>query len=305
MKNPAAVAAGFFCLYYIMKGEQNGGNMLIEQQLTEIKLLQQAVEQHDKIVLKLNWDMLVSRENNIQEDFLYYDSDQLIGFLGLYRFGSKVEVCGMVHPDYRRKKIFTQLFKTSLPALKGARSILLNTPGGSESGQAWLDSVPCTYKESEYLMRWSGEKVPELTEKLRLRQSLPNDSELKKQLDIICFDFKPEEAKEYNDRLEQDGYQQEFFMIEADGETVGKIRIHRDGQRSEIYGFAILPEYQGKGYGRRALQQVVRIETDLGQSVYLDVQTENKHALSLYTASGFCKESQQDYYQYQLERPLE
>jgi GNAT superfamily N-acetyltransferase len=289
-----------------MKERQNGGiRVLREQELKGIKHLQQTVEQYENIDLKLNWDMLVSRDNNIQEDFLYYDTDQLVGFLGLYRFGSKVEVCGMVHPDYRRKGIFTELFQGSLPSLKGSRSVLLNTPGGSESGEAWLGSVSCTYKESEYLMRWSGESIPELTEAVSLRQSYPNDIELKKQLDIVCFDFKPKEAKEYNARLEQDGYQQEFFMIEAEGETVGKIRIHRNGQRSEIYGFAILPEFQGKGYGRKALQQAVRMEASRGHSIYLDVQVENKHALSLYTANGFCKENRQDYYRYPIERPLE
>ncbi|SNZ17325.1 Acetyltransferase (GNAT) family protein [Terribacillus aidingensis] len=263
------------------------------------------MEQHDNIDLKLNWDMLVFRDNKIQEDFLYYHADQLIGFLGLYRFGSKVEVCGMVHPDYRRKGIFTELFKACLLSLEGARCVLLNTPGGSETGEAWLKTVSSTYEESEYLMRWSGEKVPELEETVCLRRSLPGDIELKKQLDIVCFGFKPEEAKEYNDRLEQDGYQEEFFMIEADGKTVGKIRVHRDQQRSEIYGFAILPEFQGKGYGRKALQQAVRMEVSRGQSVYLDVQIENKHALSLYTASGFCKENRQDYYRYPIKRPLE
>jgi ribosomal protein S18 acetylase RimI-like enzyme len=277
-----------------------GVRMLREQQLTDIKQLQQAVEQYEGIDLKLNWDMLSSRDDKFQEDFLYYDADQLVGFLGLYRFGSKVEVCGMIHPAYRRKGIFTKLFKASLPSLNGARSVLLNTPGSSESGRAWLRSVSCTYEESEYLMRWSGESVPELAEEVSLRQSLPDDIELKKQLDIVCFNFEPDEAKEYNDRLERDGYQQEFYMIEAEGKTVGKIRIHRDQQRSEIYGFAVLPEFQGKGYGRKALQQAVGMEAGQGQSVYLDVQIENKHALSLYTASGFHKESQQDYYRYQL-----
>ncbi|PAE14965.1 hypothetical protein CHH91_16055 [Virgibacillus sp. 7505] len=274
--------------------------MLTIEQLKEIKKLQQAVEQYDSIDLKLNWDMLENRSDEDQTDFLSYDSGRLVGFLGLYSFGSKIEVCGMVHPDYRRKGIFSRLFHNSQPALEKARKILLNVPADSQSGKQWLDSIACTYEESEYMMRWDGNLLWELDESIRLRPSRKEDIEMKMKLDIVCFEFKPDEAKVYNDRLERDGFQQEFFMIEAEDKIVGKIRIHREKERSEIYGFAILPEFQGKGYGRRALQKAVRMEAQRGQTVYLDVQPENEKALSLYTSTGFKKESQQDYYLYSI-----
>lgn len=274
--------------------------LLTEKQLDEIKVLQQAVELHDNIELKLNWDMLENRREEEQTDFLSYESGRLVGFLGLYSFGSKIEVCGMVHPDYRRKGIFSRLFQDSHPALEKARHILLNTPANSESGKLWLDSITCTYEESEYMMKWEGRVFPDPDESIFLRPSHKEDMEMKLELDVLCFDFKEDEAKAYNDRLERDGFQKEFFMIVADGKTVGKIRIHNENERSEVYGFAILPEFQGKGYGRKALQEVVRKEVQREQSVYLDVQPENEKALSLYTSTGFIKESQQDYYLYSI-----
>lgn len=267
-------------------------------QLNEIKALQQAVEKYDGIELKLNWDMLENRSDAEQTDFMAYDSGRLVGFLGLYSFGSKIEVCGMVHPNYRRKGIFSGLFRESIPAMGKAVKILLNVPADSVSGKAWLETVNCTFEESEYMMKWDGEALPDSGGSVRLRPSLPEDIGMKVQLDIVCFDFKAEEALAYNGRLEKDGFQKEFYMIEAEGKTVGKMRIHRDGEGSGIYGFAVLPEFQGKGYGRKALQEAVRVETSRGQRVYLDVQPENEKALSLYTSIGFIKESQQDYYLY-------
>ena len=274
--------------------------LLTIEQLEEIKALQQVVERYDSIELKLNWDMLENRSEEEQTDFLTYDSGQLVGFLGLYSFGSKIEVCGMVHPDYRRKGIFSNLFQNSHSALEKARHILLNVPSNSKLGKLWLDSITCTYEESEYMMKWEGKVLPDLDESISLRPSRKEDIDMKMKLDIACFDFKAEEAKMYNDRLEKEGLQKEFFMIEAEDKTVGKIRIHHDKERSEIYGFAVLPEFQGKGYGRKALQEAVRLEAQRGQSVYLDVQTENEKALSLYTSTGFIKESQQDYYLYSI-----
>ncbi|MFP7478799.1 GNAT family N-acetyltransferase [Terribacillus saccharophilus] len=273
--------------------------MLTVKQLKEIKALQQAVEHHDGIELKLNWDMLENRGQE-QTDFLSYDSERLVGFLGLYCFGTKIEVCGMVHPDYRRKGIFNKLFQSSHPALEKARHILLNVPANSESGKLWLDSIACAYEESEYMMKWDGKALPDSDASIYLRPSRKEDIALKMKLDVVCFNFKTEEAKIYNDRLEKDGFQKEFYMIEAEDKTVGKIRIHHERERSEIYGFAILPEYQGKGYGRKALQEAVRMEAEQGQTVHLDVQTENEKALSLYTSTGFIKESQQDYYVYSI-----
>ena len=272
--------------------------MLTVNQLKEIKALQQTVEQHDRIELKLNWDMLENRSESEQTDFMSYEAGQLVGFLGLYSFGSKVEVCGMVHPDYRRKGIFSELYQESIPAMEKARRILLNVPADSISGKAWLETVNCTFKESEYMMRWEGEALPGSDASVRLRPSSLEDIEMKIQLDILCFNFDAEEAQAYNDRLGKDGFQKEFYMIEAESKAVGKIRIHQNGKRSEIYGFAVLPEFQGKGYGRKALQEAVRMETAKGQRVFLEVQAENEKALSLYTSIGFMKESQQDYYLY-------
>lgn len=274
--------------------------LLTIEQLEEIKALQQVVERYDSIELKLNWDMLENRSEEEQTDFLTYDSGQLVGFLGLYSFGSKIEVCGMVHPDYRRKGIFSNLFQNSHFALEKARHILLNVPANSKLGKQWLDSITCIYEESEYMMKWEGKVLPDQDESISLRPSRKEDIDMKMKLDIVCFDFKAEESKMYNDRLEKEGLQKEFFMIEADDKIVGKIRIHRDKERSEIYGFAVLPEFQGKGYGRKALQEAVRLEAQRGQSVYLDVQTENEKALSLYTSTGFIKESQQDYYLFSI-----
>lgn len=72
--------------------------------LRNIEELQERCEQFDGISLKLNWDMLRGPSNVGDTEWLVtYENELLVGFLGLYGFGSEMEVCGMVRPGYRRR----------------------------------------------------------------------------------------------------------------------------------------------------------------------------------------------------------
>lgn len=51
--------------------------------------------------LKLEWGILRAREGRIVEDFLWWEDDQLLGFLGLYAVKPPtVEIAGMVAPPH-------------------------------------------------------------------------------------------------------------------------------------------------------------------------------------------------------------
>ncbi|MGV2806599.1 GNAT family N-acetyltransferase, partial [Clostridium perfringens] len=82
-------------------------------------------------------------------------------------------------------------------------------------------------------------------------------------------------------------------------ETVGKLRVSREDGQAWIYGFSILPEYQGRGIGRKALRQVVKEQSSAGFTVHLEVETRNDHALRLYESVGFKSVHVQDYYKYE------
>ena len=74
--------------------------MLTSKQLKDIERLQLEVETHDYLELKLNWEMLQEQDRE-KLDFMHYEEDELVAFIGLYLFGSTVEVTGMVKPEGR------------------------------------------------------------------------------------------------------------------------------------------------------------------------------------------------------------
>ncbi|GAA0327447.1 GNAT family N-acetyltransferase [Bacillus carboniphilus] len=273
--------------------------MLSPQQLEDIERLQKKCEKADQISLKLNWDMLQNRDSLVKNDFFHYDGQELIGFLGLYGFGHKVEICGMVAPKYRRKGIFSHLFDAAIQEVKvqNITQILLNTPSNSSSGKGFLQGISCAYSFSEYQMKWNGEDFELSDEGINIRPVTLLDEELEVQLDVQCFGLAESEARQFNHVVKEDTTQKQY-MIEFGEKTVGKIRVSQLNQEAWIYGFAVLPDFQGKGIGRCALKQIVQKESNAGFPVFLEVEAKNAHALKLYESCGFVSFNTQDYYKF-------
>lgn len=271
--------------------------MLNENQLSQIKTLQEICEKTDLIKLKLNWNTLTSRTKTEKSDFLFYDKEQVVGFLALYKFGPKYEICGMVHPDFRRQGIFTKLLNEALPLISSESLILLNAPAKSESAKAWLNTINSEYSFSEYQMKWNHQQIEPYHSTIQLRKAISSDIEIATKLDVECFGLTEHDAIEFNQRnIEENKVIN--YMIDKENQTVGKIRVLRRDKESWLYGFAVFPIHQGKGFGKSALLQTVHLEENTGNQIYLEVEIKNLHAMKLYTDCGFEPIEIQDYYHY-------
>jgi GNAT superfamily N-acetyltransferase len=125
---------------------------LTQTELVEIKLLAETCNAHGGLDLKLNWELLDAREPEQMNDFLYYQDGMLVGFLPLFVFHSpEVEISGMVHPDYRRRGIFTALYQEARVECqhRGFSTILLIVEQVSAAGQAFARSLNADYDFSD------------------------------------------------------------------------------------------------------------------------------------------------------------
>lgn len=274
---------------------------------TEIKQLQQVVEQHDGITLKLNWDMLEARSDE-KYNFYCHRDKILVGFLALYPFGEKVELCGMVHPDYRRQHIFTELLEEALSSeiKQTYKEILLNAPAASVTGVAFLEQYACKPAFVEYQMKYISNQEKQdqaVQEDSRLNSSVQlapyepdNHQQLFIELDVEGFKESKEEARiYYNDLSVVDKSQ--YFVIVKNEQAVGKIRISHEGEHEVwIYGFVISASMRGQGIGRSILEYIVKRESKSGCDVWLEVALDNDHARHLYESVGFKIQNAQDYY---------
>ncbi|MEW9503026.1 GNAT family N-acetyltransferase [Jeotgalibacillus marinus] len=273
--------------------------MLTTQQLQDIEQLQKECETNDHLQLKLNWEMLRKRDSN-QLDFVHYENDKLVAFLGLYAFGSTVEVCGMVKPSERRKGHFQRLFQQGMDTVKqnGYKKILLNAPARSDVAKAFLNKQGADYAFSEHQMEWQEGSIEEV-DGVTLRQAKANDLDLRIRLSVEAFGLTEEDAQASESSVDRDE-DASMLMIDVNEETVGKILVDRQDGQAWIYGFSILPEQQGKGIGSKVLRRVIKDQHSAGYSVHLEVETKNDHALGLYESVGFKAVHAQNYYTYQL-----
>lgn len=268
--------------------------MVTPQQLRDIEQLQNVCETHDHVQLKLNWEMLRDRGSD-SLDFFHYENDELVAFLGLYAFGSTVEVCGMVHPSVRRKGHFHRLFRLGMEQVKrnGYKKILLNAPAGSAAAKGFLSKIGAAYAFSEHQMEWKETPLEE-PDGILLRRATVEDYEMRVRLAVTAFGVDEEDARMMESKVMGDNT--EIFMIVVNEGTVGKIRVSREEGQAWIYGFAILPEYRGKGIGGKVLRRVIQEQRSAGHSVHLEVEARNDHALRLYESVGFKAVHAQDYY---------
>lgn len=230
-------------------------------------------------------------------EFFYYADDELVGYLGICCFGGNAaELTGMVHPKCRRLNIFKKLYNLALEECKrrNMSKILLVCDHKSSTGIGFIKSVEADYSFSEYGMRIYNNKPNEEIKSINLRKALNTDGkEIAKQNSIYFSsnqeqEIFPEEEEKHNSIT---------YMVELQGNIIGKIRIDVEDNRGFICGFGILPDYRGKGYGREALKAALSMYQR--QNIYnvgLDVACENSNALNLYKSCGFVEESIMDYY---------
>lgn len=279
-----------FSMQYLVKAKG-----LTNQQFRDIELLEEALGRYEKLSMKLNKDMLASRSPNEVNDFLFYEDDRLIGFLGLYGFGhSEIELTGMVLPEKRRAGIFSKLFHEAKTECftRGVEKMLLITERSSLSGTAYAKSTGAKYAFSEYRMLFNDSKVPEVKRQgIVLRKAEPSDREMLHGMDALFFGA--EGDPEWDNSLDRIQYR-----IELGDQTLGKIGLTMEGESAYIFGVGILPEYRGRGYAREALSLILtQLKSQNIPTALLEVAVANESALWVYESCGFKKDTVYDYYE--------
>jgi ribosomal protein S18 acetylase RimI-like enzyme len=285
---------------------------LNQEDCEAIKNLEAICYEKQKTNLKLELDFKMSQsgtfiKSKIMTEFLYYDNETLVGYLGLGNFGRDViEVSGMVHPEFRRKRIFKKMYLLAKEEWEKVcpSQVLVLCDHASLSGLAFINSLGAEYSSSEYKMCLNKQTTNSNTNHgIKLRVATREDAAELYRQDSIYFGLVEKEAddKEVEKRIEETYINVDDnsinYIAELEGKIIGKIRITMTNAEGFIYGFGILPEYRGKGYGRETLSSALDIlKMEQLDNIFLEVATENKNALGLYESCGFEEVSVMDYY---------
>lgn len=277
-----------------------------KQQLTEVEMVEVAelvalCKIHDGIDLTLLLDIMNDRTGNDTNDFLYYVDGKLVGALAFDSFGTEdKEMTGFVHPDYRRRGIFTALVNEARVDAKtrGIHQLIFVCDRFSHSGQAFVAAVGAQYDFSEHrmvLMDFVERDPSSYKEHIVLRPATLADADVLAYVSATSFGESERRTKEH---LEQDILhpRRRYYLVTLGNEPVGCFNLWL-GDTIGIYAFCVLPQYRKRGFGRQMLEQIVRqVRAEIQQPITLEVDTTNTNAYELYRSCGFKETTTVGYY---------
>ena len=217
------------------------------------------------------------------------DSDRLVGALtSIDRIATlDFEWSCIVLPSVRKQGIGERLVKELGRNLKvrGAVADIALIPESSIAGQQLLHKFGYAHDFSERTMVADAEKV-ELDSKVEVLPYTNEESEIIRVL-VSAFRDTEEESKELIEFNIQTP-NRHLMIAKVQEEIVGTFTIVDDGEKLWMTGLAVHELTRGKGVASYLLKWCKNEASRLGKtSVYLDVETDNNHALSIYEKAGF------------------
>lgn len=275
---------------------------LNDEALSEIKRLVSQCNNCDGLngMLELNTSLNINKE--MKTIFMMYDDNKLVSALTLFVPGNKEgEVSAMTISEYRTKGCFTQLVKRAEEELKkyGVHEILFLCDAKSTHGKAAILKQKAQYEFTEYLLKYNhslDKKIKDYEYRLKLHRATLADLEGIIKISMAAFGDTYEGAKRLaTGMLNADNRQ--FFLGEIEGEFVAMGVAAKEDEGTSIHGLGVLPEQQGKGYGKEMLYSILnKLAEQNEENINIEVESQNSNAFQLYKNSGFEVESAWEYY---------
>jgi len=217
------------------------------------------------------------------------DSDRLVGVItSIDRIATlDFEWSCVVLPSVRKQGIGERLVTELGRNLKvrGAVADIALNPESSEAGQQLLHKFGYAHDFSERTMVADAGKV-ELDSKVEVLPYTDEESEIIHVL-VSAFGDTEEESKELIEFNTQTP-NRHLMIAKVQEEVVGTFTIVDDGEKLWMTGLAVHELARDKGVASYLLKWCKNEASRLGKtSVYLDVETDNDHALSIYEKAGF------------------
>ncbi|MFC4410771.1 GNAT family N-acetyltransferase [Chungangia koreensis] len=228
-----------------------------------------------------------------------YDEERLVGVI------SAVDMIGVhvyewscvVSPSDRRQGVGMELFNTLKEnmELRGAEGNLGLAISDSESGKAFMQKMDYHYEFSETTLEAEAFNGEETAERLKINMYDGEYEELAPIL-MAAFGDTEEEVMALIDFNSHDA-SRTIWLVFEEGEAVGTVTTVEAEDSLWITALAVHPSQTGKGIGSTLLKHC-RFEAGRKEKekVMLDVEIDNKEALSIYKRAGFSNVLQVDYY---------
>ncbi len=274
---------------------------LNENQLKEMKELVEVCNRHDNLNYSVDVDDSFKEPEEINTFLLYLDNT-LVSYTYLFTPGKQeAEVSAFTLPNFRLRGYFLRLLEDAGQEMtkRGIKDFLFVCDDKSGTGLSAVKHFGAEYEYSEYSMRYEKPSAPENRKEplLTIRKSGSGDREELIELAKISLNGNVEEAENYVTSIfSSDNRIQHVGVFE--GKIAGMVSVYREPGKSYIHGLCVFPEYRKQGLGGELIGFKVAesLAFDSSYVIELEVQTDNRSALSIYERNGFKIIARYDYF---------
>lgn len=233
-------------------------------------------------------------------DFIWRIDGRVVGYAATYGFGAgATEVVAVVHPAFRRRGIGAALVGAAIDFVRhgGFDRALLVVPRTSVGGQALARALGATLSHSEAAMTLVDPPAdtPNPGAGLDVRAARYADVPVLGEIGSAAFGSSLDEATAIS-RSSVLAAGRTIQVFSHEGTDVAMISVASEGTAASIAGFAVRPEYQGRGFGRAILAWVAgRLAATGHAPVTIEVDVTNARAAALYRDTGFREDRIYDY----------
>ncbi len=279
---------------------------LSEKHLDDVMRLYELCNESDSTKYTFDEDSDFQNSNEINT-FLLYKDNLITSSLHIFApTKSEAEITALTSPKERKEGYFKEIVEYAKKEIlkRGIKSILYVCDVNSTYGNETVQHIGAEYEFSEFLMKYDKKKAKRefLNEKVEIEEA--NNKDLRRYIEINSKAFNADE-NETAEIIEEffKSEKRELYGIKYENILIGMIGIYEEQSRYYIYGFCIDPEYQKKGIGHFALNEIVIKckEKDRNGIIELEVQTRNEKALKVYKDTGFKIETEFRYYRDRIE----
>jgi ribosomal protein S18 acetylase RimI-like enzyme len=281
-------------------------NKLTTQQVSQIRALEKQCSAFDGTKRVLSLSSKFNQHADMPCFFLLYEGEELQGVLTIFALASEpAEISALVLPTCRRKGHFRALLKTAKAQLTkfDIRDILFVHETSSAAGKQMIEKWHIAPRHSEYLLVYDKQRNTACVQ-IDLLLEFATEKDIADLLKIFAGVLDASEEG-FADMLHKSisGEKTQCFKATFGGEIVGMCSTGFNDEGRKIFGVAIAPAHQGRGFGRAMIDELIRYLLDnFPEEILLEVDSDNSRAYALYTTSGFGVRTQIDYYPRRTEK---
>ncbi|MCO5384742.1 MAG: GNAT family N-acetyltransferase [Desulfosporosinus sp.] len=279
---------------------------LSEKAIEEVLNLEEICIDHDSLRGSVFLDSSLNINQKIKSFFLLYKNGKLISMLSMFiPTKHEAEITAYTLPKFREKGYFRLLLEKAFEELIAfdIPDILFVCESPSIPGKKVIEALNADYDHTEYFMRFDRKSYTYLnTYRLILLKVEQKDLEKAIAANMKVFGDSSEDSKSLIENCFVLDTREQYLALLED-KIIGVVSVNLEEEDVSIFGFGIVPEFRGKGYGKELLHLMVDKLLQRGRSdITIDVNNENANALELYNKAGFHIEVSYEYYRIKLSR---